>query len=68
MRTLLPTSQATKVLGVSDRTLRTLRQEGVLRPGEHFAVKGSGTFRPNLIWDVSAVQEALAQRAQDLMA
>jgi len=68
MRTFLPTSQATKVLGLSDRTLRTLRQEGVLRPGEHFAVKGSGTSRPNLTWDVTAVQEALAKRAQDLMA
>lgn len=68
MRTLLPTPQATKVLGLSDRTLRTLRQEGVLRPGEHFAVKGSGTSRPNLLWDVTAVQEALAKRAQDLMA
>ena len=67
MRDLQPTSKAVKALGMSDRTLRNLRQQGVLQPGLHFAVRGSGITRPRLLWDVPAIQQALAQRACDLL-
>lgn len=51
-------------LRTSDSTLRRLRREGVLKPGQHYRAQGTGTVKPVLLWDAAAVDAALAQRSR----
>ena len=58
------TSELSEQLRVSDSTLRRLRREGVLKPGQHFRAIGGGTVKPALLWDAAATDAALAQRSR----
>ena len=51
-------------LAVSESRLYRLRKEGVLRPGVHYRAQGFGSVKPQLRWDPSAVENALAQRTK----
>jgi hypothetical protein len=61
------TPELSQQLRVSDSTLRRLRLEGALKPGVHFRALGSGTKRPPLLWNVEAVDQALAQRSRRVL-
>jgi hypothetical protein len=37
-----------------------------LRPGVHFTAAGVGLRRPNLRWDLDAVEETLAKRGKGI--
>jgi hypothetical protein len=58
------TQEVSEQLRLSDSTLRRLRREGVLKPGQHFRAIGSGTVKPSLLWDAAATDTALAQRSR----
>ena len=58
------TSELSEQLRVSDSTLRRLRREGVLKPGQHFRAIGGGTVKPALLWDAVATDAALAYRSR----
>jgi hypothetical protein len=60
----LSTSEVSAQLRLSDTTLRRLRKEGVLKPGQHFRAVGGGTVKPALLWDAAATDAALAQRSR----
>jgi hypothetical protein len=60
----LSTSEVSAQLRLSDTTLRRLRKEGVLKPGQHFRAVGGGTVKPALLWDAVATDAALAQRSR----
>ncbi len=51
-------------LAVSESSLYRLRKEGVLRPGVHYRAQGFGSVKPQLRWDPTAVENALAQRTK----
>ncbi len=58
------TKEVADQLRTSDSTLRRLRREGVLKPGQHYRAQGTGTVKPTLLWDAAAVDAALAQRSR----
>lgn len=58
------TQEMAEVLRTSDSTIRRLRREGVLKAGTHYRAIGSGTIRPALLWNVEAVEAALAHRSR----
>ena len=60
----LTTSEVSAELRLSDSTLRRLRREGVLKPGQHYRAVGGGTQKPALLWDPTATDAALAQRSR----
>jgi len=60
----LTTAEVGEQLRLSDSTLRRLRREGVLKPGQHFRAIGGGIVRPALLWDAAATDQALAQRSR----
>jgi hypothetical protein len=61
------TAEASDQLKLSETTLRRLRLEGALKPGVHFRALGQGTRRPPLLWNVEAVDQALAQRSRRVL-
>jgi hypothetical protein len=58
------TQEVSEQLRLSDSTLRRLRREGVLKPGQHFRAIGGGTLKPALLWDAAATDAALAHRSR----
>ena len=64
MRFTRSTAELIGDLRLSDSTLYRLRQEGVLKPGEHFRVGGAGCTRSPLQWDPHATEQALALRTR----
>lgn len=60
----LTTPEVCALLRTSDSTLRRLRREGVLKAGKHFRAIGTGTIKPELLWDGEATDLALALRAR----
>lgn len=64
----LTTREVAAELRLSDSTLRRLRREGVLKPGQHFRAIGGGTVKPSLLWDAAATDAALAQRSRRALA
>lgn len=53
-------------LRVTKNTLTRLRAADVLSPGVHFTAAGVGLRRPNLRWDLAAVEETLAKRGKGI--
>lgn len=60
------TGEVEDALRVSKNTLTRLRAAEVLRPGVHFTAAGVGLKRPNLRWDLLAVEETLAKRGRQI--
>ena len=67
IRFLLTTREVGEQLRLSETTLRRLRREGVLRPGQHFRAVGGGTLKPPLLWDAAATDAALAQYSRRVL-
>lgn len=62
----LTTGEVQSALRVTKNTLTRLRAADVLRPGVHFTAAGVGLRRPNLRWDLDAVEETLARRGKGI--
>ena len=54
-----------RLLRLSHTTVRQLRKERVLLPGDHYIAKGTGP-KPPLLWDYAAVEAALRARTRAL--
>lgn len=68
MRFSATTRELTQQLRTSESTLRRLRRDGVLRPGQHFIAIGCGSISPTLAWSPDAVEEALRLRSRRALA
>ena len=60
------TGEVQAALRVTKNTLTRLRAAEVLRPGVHFTAHGVGLRRPNLRWNLPAVEETLAKRGKGI--
>ena len=60
------TCEVQAALRVTKNTLTRLRAAEVLRPGVHFTAHGVGLVRPNLRWDLNAVELTLAKRGKQI--
>ncbi len=60
------TGEVQVALRVTKNTLTRLRAADVLRPGVHFTAHGVGLVRPNLRWDLDAVEITLAKRGKQI--
>lgn len=60
------TGEVQDALRVTKNTLIRLRAADILRPGIHFTAAGVGLKRPNLRWDLSAVELTLAKRGKQI--
>lgn len=60
------TAEVASHFRVARNTLGRLRAADVLRPGVHFVATGVGIKRPNLRWDLPAVEAALQRRGRQL--
>jgi hypothetical protein len=62
------TGEVRDSLRVSKNTLARMRTAEILRPGVHFIAAGIGLSRPNLRWDIAAVEATLQRRGKQLTA
>jgi hypothetical protein len=42
-------------LGITERQLRKLRAEGILKKGKHYRLKNPTAAKPNYLWNVRAI-------------
>jgi len=66
MRFFATTNEVLEALRVSDTTLRKWRNQGVFAPGIHYRAIGVGTKRPRYMWDLDAVEAAMAKATKRL--
>ena len=59
--------EAAKLLAISHSTLRSMRRDGRLTPGDHFILATATTGGP-LVYNVNAIRESLAQRTKQMVA
>ena len=59
--------EAAKRLALKQNTLRTMRRERRLEPGEHW-VYATGAVGGPVIYNILAIRKSLAQRTKELMA
>ena len=62
----LTTGEVQAALRVTKNTLSRLRAADVLRSGVHFTAHGVGLVKPNLRWDLDAVEATLAKRGKQI--
>lgn len=62
----LTTGEMQDALRVTKNTLQRLRAADVLRAGVHFTAAGVGLKRPNLRWNLEAVEATLAKRGRQI--
>ncbi|MCT0229363.1 hypothetical protein KQ306_00605 [Synechococcus sp. CS-1324] len=60
------TGEVQAALRITKNTLTRLRAADILRPGVHFTAHGVGLVRPNLRWDLDAVEATLARRGKQI--
>lgn len=60
------TLEVCEALGIGERVLKRLRDEGTLVSGRHFRYVGSGRKRPRLRWNLTATDEAITHRSRRL--
>ncbi|MCT0207738.1 hypothetical protein [Synechococcus sp. CS-1332] len=60
------TGEVQAALRVTRNTLTRLRAADILRPGVHFTAHGLGLRKPNLRWDLPAVETTLAKRSKQI--
>ncbi len=63
--TWLPIDQLSEQLLCSERTIDTLRADGVFIPGTHFYAVGNGKQRGKFIYSLEGCRAALLQRTAD---
>ncbi len=63
----VPESEAAKLLAIKNSTIRTMRRDGRLTPGDHF-IFATGTAGGPVSYNVTAIRESLAQRTKEMVA
>jgi hypothetical protein len=61
------TGEVQDALRVTKNTLTRLRSAEILRPGVHFIAAGVGLTKPNLRWDLGAVEATLTKRGRQIV-
>jgi len=59
--------KAAKLLTISHGTLRSMRRDGRLTPGDHFILATATTGGP-VVYNINAIRESLAQRTKEMVA
>lgn len=54
------------LLRLSKNTLARMRSAEIFQPGKHYIAAGPGLARPQLRWDVEAVQETMRKRSKQI--
>ena len=59
--------EAAELLAIKHGTLRSMRRDGRLTPGDHF-IFATGTAGGPVIYNVTAIRESMAQRTKEMVA
>ena len=59
--------EAAKLLVISHGTLRSMRRDGRLTPGDHF-IFATGTAGGPVVYNIPAIRESLAERTVEMVA
>ena len=59
--------EAAKLLAIKHGTLRSMRRDSRLLPGDHY-IFATGTAGGPVIYNVNAIRESLAQRTKEMVA
>ena len=62
-----PWSEAAELLAIKHRTLRTIRRDDRLTPGDHIIFATATTGGP-VVYNVNAIRGSLAQRSKEMVA
>ena len=62
-----PWSEAAELLAIKHRTLRTIRRDDRLTPGDHIIFATATTGGP-VVYNVNAIRESLVQRTKEMVA
>ena len=57
----VPESEAAELLAIKNSTIRTMRRDGRLTPGDHF-IFATGTPGGPVVYDIDAIRKTLAER------
>jgi hypothetical protein len=66
--TWLPIERLAEQLVCGERTVDTLRSEGIFKAGEHYYAVGSGKKRPKFVYCLESCRAALLKRTAELEA
>lgn len=53
------TKPAANELGLTERQLRKLRTEGILKKGQHYRFKNPTAYTPRYLWNIRAISLVL---------
>ena len=59
--------EAAKLLAIKNSTIRTMRRDGRLTPGDHF-IFATGTAGGPVVYNIPAIRESMAQRTREMVA
>ena len=59
--------EAAKLLAIKHGTLRSMRRDGRLTPGDHF-IFATGTAGGPVVYNIEAIRESLAQGTKEMVA
>ena len=59
--------EAAKLLAIKHSTLRSMRRDSRLLPGDHY-IFATGTAGGPVVYNVNAIRESLAQRTKEMVA
>jgi hypothetical protein len=59
--------EAAKLLAIKQSTLRSMRRDGRLTPGDHF-IFATGTPGGPVVYNLPAIRKSLAQRTKEMVA
>lgn len=62
----IPIEQLASELHCSERTVETLRTEGIFRGGKHYYAVGAGKHRCKIVYSLDRCRAALLQRTVEL--
>ena len=57
----VPESEAAKLLAIKNSTIRTMRRDGRLTPGDHY-IFATGTAGGPVVYRIDAIRKTLAER------
>ena len=59
-------SEAAELLAIKNSTIRTMRRDGRLTPGDHF-IFATGTAGSPVTYNVTAIRQSMAERTKELV-
>ena len=59
-------SEAAELLAIKNSTIRTMRRDGRLTPGDHF-IFATGTAGGPVTYNVTAIRQSMAERTKELV-